>query len=85
MRLKILGIHDGHNASATLSEDGWNVLAGPNKDKIIEAVKVFEPECKQRDLFEDRKASERICEILENCSESFKLMKQNPEYQERFK
>ena len=26
MRLKILGIPDGHNASATLLEDGWNVL-----------------------------------------------------------
>jgi len=85
MRLKILGIPDGHNASATLLEDGWTVLVGCDRKKIVKAVKVFEPERKQRDLFGAGKASERICKILENYPESFREMKENPDYPERFK
>ena len=45
-------------------EDGWNTLVGSNKDKIIEAVKHFEPEGRQRDVFGDGRAGERIVEIL---------------------
>jgi len=49
-------------------EDGWNILVGSNRDKIIEAVKHFEPEGKQRNAFGDGKAAERIVEILASRS-----------------
>jgi UDP-GlcNAc3NAcA epimerase len=45
-------------------EDGWNVLVGSNKDKIIEAVEHFEPEGKQRKVFGDGTAAEKIVDIL---------------------
>ncbi|MCK4329670.1 hypothetical protein KAX02_07485 [candidate division WOR-3 bacterium] len=85
MRLKILGIHDGHNASATLLEDGWTVLVGSDIEKIVKAIKGFEAKGMQRNVFGDGKASERICKILESYPENFKIIKKNPEYQERFK
>jgi len=46
-------------------EDGWNVLVGSDKDKIVKMANNFEPENKQRNVFGDGKASERIAEILE--------------------
>jgi UDP-N-acetylglucosamine 2-epimerase len=46
-------------------EDGWNILVGSDKGKIIEAVKGFEPKRKPRDVFGDGKAAERIMEILQ--------------------
>ena len=45
-------------------EDGWNTLVGSNRDVIIEAVKHFEPRGKQRDVFGDGKAAERIAGII---------------------
>jgi len=45
-------------------EDGWNTLVSSNKNKIIEAVKHFEPEGRQRDVFGDGKAVERIVDIF---------------------
>jgi len=45
-------------------EDGWNILAASNREKIIEAIKHFEPEGKQRDVFGDGKAAEKIVAIL---------------------
>jgi len=45
-------------------EDGWNILVGSNRDKIIEAVKHFAPAGKQRGVFGDGKAAERIAEVL---------------------
>jgi len=45
-------------------EDGWNILVGSDKEKIIQAVKDFEPKGKQRDVFGSGKAAERIAEIL---------------------
>jgi len=75
MRLKILGIHDEHNASATLLEGGWTVLVGGEIEKIVKAIKGFEARGVQRSESGDGRASERTCEILENY----------PEYQERFR
>lgn len=49
-------------------EDGWNTLVGSNKETIIEAVKHFEPKGKQRDVFGDGKAAERIVAILTKLS-----------------
>ena len=45
-------------------EDGWNNLADSDREKIIEAVRDFEPKAKQRDVFGDGKAAERIAVIL---------------------
>ncbi len=45
-------------------EDGWNILVGTNKDLIHQAVSGFNPDSKQREVFGDGKASERIVEIF---------------------
>lgn len=45
-------------------EDGWNVLAGSDKGRIIEAVKNFKPEGRQRDVFGCGDACERITRII---------------------
>ena len=45
-------------------EDGWNILAGSDKEKIIEAAWHFEPTGKQRHVFGHGKAAERIVGIL---------------------
>jgi UDP-N-acetylglucosamine 2-epimerase len=45
-------------------EDGWNTLVGSNKDKIVEAVHHFEPEGRQRQVFGDGRAVERIMDVL---------------------
>lgn len=45
-------------------EDGWNVLVGTDKTKIIEMAGLFEPQGPQRDVFGDGRAGERIGEIL---------------------
>ena len=45
-------------------EDGWNVLAGSDKGRIIEAVKNFKPEGRQRDVFGCGDACERITGII---------------------
>ena len=45
-------------------EDGWNILVGSNRGRIIEAVRHFEPKDQQRDVFGDGKAAERIVEII---------------------
>ena len=47
-------------------QDGWNTLVASNKDKIIEAIKHFEPKGKQRKVFGDGKATRRIVDILAN-------------------
>lgn len=49
-------------------EDGWNILVGSDRRKILEAVKHFQPDAKQRDVFGDGKAAERIVHTL---AESF--------------
>ena len=45
-------------------EDGWNVLVGASKEKIVKMANDFEPANEQRDVFGDGKASERIAEII---------------------
>ena len=47
--------------------DGWNVLVGSDKGKILGAIKEFTPEIKtHKDRFGDGKASEKILKILKN-------------------
>ncbi len=50
-------------------EDGWNVLVGTDKEKIMDRVKNFEPKGKQRNVFGDGKASEKIGDVLSGFSE----------------
>jgi UDP-N-acetylglucosamine 2-epimerase (non-hydrolysing) len=45
-------------------EDGWNILVASNREKIIEAIRHFEPKGKQRNVFGDGKAAERIVDII---------------------
>jgi len=45
-------------------EDGWNVLVGANKEKIIKKVIDFEPKREQRNVFGSGDASERIRKII---------------------
>ena len=45
-------------------EDGWNILVGSDKEKIISAVNSFEPSGSQRNVFGDGNASSKIVEII---------------------
>jgi UDP-N-acetylglucosamine 2-epimerase (non-hydrolysing) len=45
-------------------EDGWNVLVGANKEKIIEMANDFEPANEQRAVFGCGEASKRIMAII---------------------
>lgn len=45
-------------------EDGWNVLAGSDKEKVIEMVNNFEPEGEQRNIFGEGDASEKIIKVI---------------------
>jgi len=45
-------------------EDGWNVLVGADRGKTVGMANGFEPKGKQRDVFGDGKASERVAKII---------------------
>lgn len=45
-------------------EDGWNILVGSDKNKIVAASRHFEPKGEQRDVFGDGMTAERIGAIL---------------------
>ena len=45
-------------------EDGWNVLTGSDKEKVIEMANNFEPEGEQRNIFGEGDASEKIIKII---------------------
>lgn len=47
----------------TVSE-GWNVIVGTDKNKILKALNSFNPPESQKDIFGDGKASCKIAEIL---------------------
>lgn len=52
-------------------EDGWNVIVGADKEKILKAVKEFEPRNETyRNRFGDGKAGERIALIIKEYLES---------------
>lgn len=53
-------------------EDGWNVLVGADRERIVKAVNGFEPQSKQRDVFGSGDASGRIREIINGFSEKYK-------------
>ena len=45
-------------------EDGWNVLVGASKEKIVGMSNEFEPKGKQRNVFGVGNASEKIAKII---------------------
>lgn len=45
-------------------EDGWNVLVGASKEKIVKMANDFEPTNEQRNVFGNGDASERISKVL---------------------
>ena len=49
-------------------EDGWNVLVGSDKEKIIDNMKNFIPRQKQSNHFGDGKASKKIKNILDEAN-----------------
>jgi UDP-GlcNAc3NAcA epimerase len=49
-------------------ESGWNMIVGTDKNKIIDCIINFHPKEKQRDIFGDGKAAEKILNILNDCS-----------------
>ncbi len=53
-------------------EDGWNILVSADKEAIIEAVRIFQPQGRTRALYGDGKASQKVCEILHTIDIKFK-------------
>jgi len=49
-------------------EDGWNILVGTNKEKIIESINDFTPTKKSRNVFGNGKACNKIVRILKDFS-----------------
>ncbi len=45
-------------------QDGWNVLAGVDKKRIVELAENFTPDNKQRNIFGDGKSAEKIIEVV---------------------
>jgi UDP-N-acetylglucosamine 2-epimerase (non-hydrolysing) len=45
-------------------EDGWNVLVGVDKEKIVKKANDFEPTNEQRDVFGSGDASKKIVERI---------------------
>lgn len=45
-------------------DDGWNILAGCDKNRILRAIKSFNPETKQHKYFGNGKTAKRIVRIL---------------------
>ena len=45
-------------------EDGWNVLVSRDKNKIIDAIKNFNPKEKQRNVYGNGKAARKIAEVI---------------------
>ena len=52
-------------------EDGWNVLVGANKEKIVKMANDFEPKGRQRDVFGKGDASEKIVEVIKEHDRDF--------------
>lgn len=50
-------------------EDGWNVLVGVNKEKIIRMANDFEAKREQRNVFGSGDASEKIAEVIKGMGD----------------
>ncbi len=49
-------------------EDGWNLLVGPKREKIVEAARCFEPVHEPRDLFGKGDASIKIVDLVQELA-----------------
>jgi UDP-N-acetylglucosamine 2-epimerase (non-hydrolysing) len=56
-------------------EDGWNVLVGASKEKIVKMANDFEPKGRQRGVFGKWDASERIKKITYKTTKIDKIVK----------
>jgi len=45
-------------------EDGWSTLAGADRERIVDAIREFDPAGRQRQVFGDGRAAESIAAIL---------------------
>ncbi len=45
-------------------ENGWNVIVGTNKEKILDAIVNFKPEKEQQEIFGNGHAAEKILDII---------------------
>lgn len=45
-------------------EDGWNIVVGTNKKKIIEAIETFKPKGRQKKVFGDGNAAKYILNVI---------------------
>ncbi len=45
-------------------ENGWNVIVGTNKEKILNAIVNFKPKKEQQKIFGDGHAAEKILDII---------------------
>jgi UDP-N-acetylglucosamine 2-epimerase len=48
-------------------DEGWNVLVGANKEKIVKMANDFEPINEQRDIFGSGDASVKITKVIKRC------------------
>ncbi|GAA0124712.1 UDP-N-acetylglucosamine 2-epimerase (non-hydrolyzing) [Clostridium sp. CTA-19] len=46
-------------------ENGWNIIVGTDKEKILDAIKNFIPKKEKEDIFGDGKAGQKINDLLE--------------------
>ena len=47
-------------------ENGWNILAGTEKEKILNCINLFNPKTKKKNIFGDGNSSKIICKIIRN-------------------
>ena len=59
LKVPCITMRDGTEWVETV-EDGWNVLVGADKEKIISAASSFDPQSEQREMFGKGDASQRI-------------------------
>lgn len=49
-------------------ENGWNIITGTDKNKILDAILNFQPSENQKSIFGDGKASYKILEIIKDIA-----------------
>ncbi|MEE9116872.1 MAG: UDP-N-acetylglucosamine 2-epimerase, partial [Thermoplasmata archaeon] len=47
-------------------DDGWNILVGADREKILDAIRTFEPKGERRESYGDGKASEKIARVIDD-------------------
>lgn len=62
---------------------GWNVLAGVDKEKIVEAASKANPKNKQKNIFGDGKASKRIVQCIKENEKKYYKYRQNSKFEVR--